>query len=283
MDPLPLDSLLPLTCTRSGDCCHGHRIGVTAWEIAALARQLGRSQREVRDAHIGNGGTTLRFDGELDAKNRHACTFFSGTLGCTVHPARPLACRVYPLARRRAAGRIFYTFAGEQLPCLTRCPDVVTLPQQRVGEWLDSQGTDPGQAAHDAYGHLVWGLMVTAASIAAAGALGIDGIATEGSRRAALTADERVPLFPPAWFDLLTIPELAVDPGDPTGFVAAHAERLRQAISGDFCMPAGLHETALLVLSLAIHMAPCVGIDQAALIEVFVAEARTRATAAPQG
>jgi uncharacterized protein len=277
MTPLDPHAQLPLTCTRSGDCCHGHRIGVTPWEIALLANQLGTTQREVRDAHTTDGGTRLRFDGASDSQGRHACTFFAGDQGCRVHPGRPLACRVYPLARRREIDRSYYTFATKQNPCLTRCPEVASLPKQRLSDWLANQDVEPGQTAHDAYGDLIWGLLCSAASIAAAADLDTFVIAEEISRRCSLSGDERIPFLPPPWYDLLTIPEIPVSADDPGSFVLLHARRLQQAVAKNFALPSSLHDTALLLMTMAIHFSPSVGLDQSAVIAAFVAQAQAQA------
>lgn len=275
MQPLSLDALLPLTCTHSGSCCHGHRIGITPWEIAILAQHMGLRPGEVRDRFTRAGGTLLRFDAPMGTGSS-TCTFFRDSEGCAVHPARPLACRVYPLARRRDADRSFYTFAGDSHPCRTRCPTVETLPFQKVGDWLAQQQVGPGQSAHDAYGNLVWGMIITSAQIAAAGNLDPDALMVEGARRVALDGDERIPLLPPPWYDLLTIPELPVALDDAATFVGSHAQRLQQAIGSSFALPPTLAETVLLILTMAIHLAPCVGIDPAAVVTAFAAQVRDR-------
>ena len=270
MTTLSMDSELPLTCTRSGSCCHGHRIAVTAWEIAILARDLGMSPAECRNRHTEEGATRLRFDGLPDHLGRSACTFYSADSGCTVHQSRPLACRVYPLARRRDKAQSTFTFAGGENPCLTRCPEVEQLPKQRLGDWLASQSLASGLAAHDAYGDLVWGLLVTAATVAASGDLAIGALVSEAERRILLSGDERIPFLPPPWFDLLTVPELPVDPSDPVAFVAAHGRRLQQAIANDFALPPTLEEIALLILTMAIHLSPMVGISVRTVVSEFV-------------
>lgn len=276
MHELSLDDHLPITCTRSGSCCHGHRIAITAWEIAVLARHLDLSQRQTRDRYTTSGATFLRFDAPHSSPGPNVCAFFRDDQGCSVHPARPLACRVYPLARRRQVERTFYTFAGDEHPCLARCPTIKDLPSQRLGDWLLQQHTAPGQSAHDAYGNLAWGMIVTAASIAATDGVDIDAITTECVRRVGLSGDDRIPLMPPPWYDLLTIPELPVALDDAAAFVGAHARRLQQAIANDFALPPTLEEIALLVLTLAIHLSPCIGIDPTAAVAAFTEQAQAR-------
>lgn len=75
---------LPATCARSGRCCHfdrfGHRLYVTALEIAWLVRQL--PDEAIRTIDRQALATT---DG---------CPFQRDRL-CSVHALRPLGCRVF--------------------------------------------------------------------------------------------------------------------------------------------------------------------------------------------
>jgi uncharacterized protein len=276
MSHLSFDAQLPLTCTRSGNCCHGHLIAVTAWEIAMLAREMGISQAECRERFTIEGATRLRFNSAPDQQGRNGCTFYREHSGCSVHKSRPLACRVYPLARRREGEVSTFTFAGGANPCLTRCPEVQQLPNQRLGDWLLGQEVNLGLTAHDAYGDLVWGLLVTAATIAATDEFALTDITREIERRILLRGDERIPFLPPPWFDLLTIPELPVDPTDSVAFVHAHGRRLQQAIANDFALPPTLKEIVLLILTMAIHLAPMVGIDQGNIVLMFTKQVEIR-------
>lgn len=82
-------------CAACGRCCQGKVIPVNPYEVLRIARHLGVTTTELLATHTANGGATLR------QNERGDCVFF-GERGCDVHPARPLACRLYPLGRYRA-------------------------------------------------------------------------------------------------------------------------------------------------------------------------------------
>jgi uncharacterized protein len=63
--------------------------------VLRLSRARGVSTGQIIERATSDGGTTLRFE---DA----GCVFL-GPNGCQVHEGRPLACRLYPLARYVAA------------------------------------------------------------------------------------------------------------------------------------------------------------------------------------
>jgi Fe-S-cluster containining protein len=82
-------------CNACSRCCHNKAIRVGPYEILRLARRLGISTTELISRYTEAGGTVLRTREGDD----HACVFL-GAQGCSVHPDRPLACRLYPLALR---------------------------------------------------------------------------------------------------------------------------------------------------------------------------------------
>jgi Fe-S-cluster containining protein len=75
------DSAFSYACHACNRCCRNKAIRVGPYEILRLARFLTEA-----------GGTVLRSNPDRD------CGFL-GERGCSVHPDRPLACRIYPLAR----------------------------------------------------------------------------------------------------------------------------------------------------------------------------------------
>ncbi len=79
-------------CGACGRCCRGKIIPLTPYEVARLAEHLGTTTTETLERWTTRGGSALaaRADG--------ACVFL-GEKGCSVHAARPLACRLYPLGR----------------------------------------------------------------------------------------------------------------------------------------------------------------------------------------
>src|SRR5580704_6522129 len=79
-------------CGACSRCCHGKLIPLTPYEVARLAEHLGTTTTETLERWTTRGGSALasRPDG--------GCVLL-GEQGCSVHPARPLACRLYPLGR----------------------------------------------------------------------------------------------------------------------------------------------------------------------------------------
>lgn len=86
------DSPFSYACHACNRCCPNKAIRVTPYEILRLARFLGISTTQFVNDHTEAGGTVLR------TKQNGDCQFL-GKGGCGVHPDRPLACRLYPLAR----------------------------------------------------------------------------------------------------------------------------------------------------------------------------------------
>lgn len=86
------NSAFSYTCHACNRCCRNKAIRVNPYEILRLARYLGISTTQFIERHTEAGGTVLR------PKENGDCGFL-GERGCSVHPDRPLACRLYPLAR----------------------------------------------------------------------------------------------------------------------------------------------------------------------------------------
>jgi Fe-S-cluster containining protein len=91
---LPRDGAFSYQCNACSRCCHNKAIRVGPYEILRLTRRLGMTTTEFIEQHTEAGGTVLR----MQAENNRACIFLNQQ-GCSVHPDRPLACRLYPLAR----------------------------------------------------------------------------------------------------------------------------------------------------------------------------------------
>lgn len=256
MDIHPLD-VLHLTCVRGGGCCHAKQIAVTPWEIARLARATGLSAAQARDRLTSDGGTRLRSAGPRDGHGRPACSLL-GPAGCTVHADRPLACRVFPLGRSLVEGRAVYHMA-ERHRCVDLCPDVLAQPRRRVGEWLQEQDVAAGEAAHDAYGRLVCGLLAQAGQLGE-GAEFVAGLQAS----AALDPGRRAALLPRPWFELVTAPGLAELVDDPPTFVLAHAERILGAVAAGFADEPP--RAALLLGAIALQLGVPLGIPAPAAV-----------------
>lgn len=266
--PLTAQNRLPLTCTRLGTCCHGHRILVSPWELAWLAHGMGITPRALRDERTVNGGTQLQADGApgVHGPASHrvpACTLYDATSGCRAHAHRPLACRLYPLGRQRHEGAIRYYHPGTVLPCRELCPTVSELPERTVGEYLREQDITAGAAAHDAYASLAYGLVNAALVIADAGEISRAQLGDHLTLMRTWSADERVLQMGSAWYDALIIPDLAII-ADAGAFAAHHGRLLAKGLQEDFHQRSdanALADAARLELLLALHLGSTVGAD----------------------
>jgi Fe-S-cluster containining protein len=129
------------TCLRCKRCCSNKRIQVNPYEVARLARHRGETTTEVRARWtVGGAGTFLR------QTEDGACVFL-GPGGCTVHPARPLVCRLYPLGRH-ATDRGEVWFSDDDL---TPPPGGDFSGDGTVSGYLASQGAGPFIEAADDY------------------------------------------------------------------------------------------------------------------------------------
>ncbi|MFM2091207.1 MAG: hypothetical protein RLZZ127_1696 [Planctomycetota bacterium] len=213
--PVALDDRLPLTCTREGVCCRGHRIPLLPWELARIARHHGVDARTARERWTEHG---VRLAVVPD-RGSFRCVFADHPLGCGVHGVRPLPCRLFPLARERTGDRVAWWFPGPDLPCLSRCPSVVAAPPVTVRAWLATQDLDLHTRASDAAGDLVAGLHALIDRLGGAPV----------PVPAGLT--ELVAALGPEWYDLATIPDLEDE--DPRAFAAGHGRILATHASRD--------------------------------------------------
>jgi Fe-S-cluster containining protein len=90
----PRSQVFGYTCHRCMRCCYNKCIQINPYESARLARNLDQTTTEFRAAWTLDGAGTV-----LKQTDTGACVFL-GDDGCTVHPDRPLVCRLYPLGRR---------------------------------------------------------------------------------------------------------------------------------------------------------------------------------------
>jgi Fe-S-cluster containining protein len=127
------DSPFSYRCNACSRCCHNKAIRVGPYEILRLARRLGTTTTEVIARYTESGGTVLRTRGE-----DRACVFL-GAQGCSVHPDRPLACRLYPLALRIESD------GSEAFGMVPAHPDTEGLygKDGTVGDFVSQQGVAP--------------------------------------------------------------------------------------------------------------------------------------------
>lgn len=280
MTSLTLTDELPLTCTRSGTCCHGKTVRLNPWELAHLAAAKGLTPRQFRDQYGEFGGIQLRFDGAPGWKQLPACSQYAPGLGCTVHAGRPLVCRFYPLGRRKQGAETSYLYQGSDFPCLEGCPEVLDMPYLSVAAYIGSQDVKPFEAAQDAYLEVMQELADSAFAL-----LLDSGLAGSGDRDTLRLWRERGRQGPersqdrldPAWIDLLMLPELTDVLHDPLAFTRLHRDLLlskAQEAFGALDNAADLRDASVTMMGLALHLGRGLGAEPAELAEHWIKTAK---------
>jgi Fe-S-cluster containining protein len=131
-------------CNACNRCCHHKAIRVGPYESLRLSRRLGITTTEFLSRFTEAGGTVLQ-----TRDDDRACVFL-GPRGCTVHPDRPLACRLYPLARWTSPE------GDESFGHLEPHPETAGIygTSGTVDDFLTSQGLPEYFAMADRYGEL---------------------------------------------------------------------------------------------------------------------------------
>jgi uncharacterized protein len=134
------DTAFSYRCHACNRCCYGKRIQVNPYELVRLARMLGTTTTDVIAHFTVDGGTALA------TRSDTACVFL-GPDGCTVHSARPLVCRLYPL------GRIVQADGSETFVEVEPHPQTegVYGEDGTIGAFVASQGVASYIAAADRY------------------------------------------------------------------------------------------------------------------------------------
>lgn len=261
---LNIHDTLPLTCSRTGTCCHGKMVLLNPWELACLAKAKGVSSKEFRDLYCEHGGIKLRFDGKAGWKGQKACSQYVPNFGCSVHLGRPLSCRLYPLGRQIQSGEVQYMYEGAEFPCLEGCPEVVGLSHLKVGEYLQGQMVDKFEKAQDEY--LI--VMQDLADIAFAFFLET-GLAAWGDTKTLLLWEKMGNELPEVlaatigadWIDCLMLPDID-DLDDPVAFSRKHNELLQQKAQEEFGTLQTMQEfseASVLMMGVALHLARAIG------------------------
>lgn len=276
---LSLQDKLPLTCSRTGNCCHGKHIFLNPWELASLAKEKKKTPREFRNLYCEFGGILLQFNGKLGWDQKQACSQYVDNFGCSVHLGRPLACRLYPLGRQLQSEEVHYMFQGDEFPCLAPCPDVIELPHLSVGDYLKGQMTDAFEKAQDAYLEL----MQNTADIAFELLLDT-GLAESGDKATLPLWREMGNELPEVlaerigqeWIDCLMIPEISDN--NSSAFVEKHNELLQLKIQEQFGSSQThkeIREASVLVMGIALHLARGLGANPKDLAELWIDTAKS--------
>ncbi len=277
---LSLQDKLPLTCSRTGTCCHGKQVLLNAWELARLAREKKITPREFRDLYCEFGGIRLRFDGGIGWKEQHACSQYVDGLGCSVHLGRPLSCRLYPLGRQIQSEEVHYMYLGNEFPCIDGCPEVSGLPHLTVGEYLEGQATGKFEQAQDEYLNVMQNLADIAFEL-----LLDTGLAESGDKQTLQLWRKMGSELPEVlavrigreWIDCLMLPEITGGLEDPVSFARKHFDLLRskaQEKFGTLQANQELHEASVLIMGVALHLARGLGAEPEILAEHWIATAK---------
>ncbi|MBN8525355.1 MAG: YkgJ family cysteine cluster protein [Planctomycetes bacterium] len=274
---------LPLTCTRSGTCCHGKDVRITPWELARLADAAGEAQAAFRDRCTTDGGTRLAMHGPPGWRGQRACALYDPASGCRLHAARPLACRLYPLGREVQGGRERIIHEGRAFPCLDGCPEVAQLPALQVSAYLEGQGVAAWVPGRDAYLEIAQDLAEGAFVLVFDSGLSRSGDASWRARWRSVAQGG-----PPAWLaalgaswhDRLTVPAVEAPLADGAAWSAAHAAALQAEAQSSFARLGDAHALAsasACMLAGALLLIHAVGGDAAAVGMRWLGQAVARA------
>ena len=273
---LNLNDKLPLTCARTGTCCHGKIVNLNPWELAQLANTKKLSPREFRDRYCDFGGIRLSFNGSPDWKGLPACSQYIPDSGCSVHLGRPLACRLYPLGHQKQGGKDQYIYQGKEFPCLEGCPEVVNLPQLTILEYIKEQKTEIFEIAQNEYLELMQNIANVAFTLLLETNLAkedINKVLDIWGKIGLESPEEMKILLRDIWIDLLMLPKLSNYLDDPIVFASEHYKLIQieiQKICNNLDSTITISDTSELLMRLALYLGCGLGINHKDLSEHWI-------------
>jgi len=264
---LEIDQILPLTCSRSGICCHGKQVYLNPYEIHCFAVAKQMTPSAFLDQYGEQGGIKLKFNGSASWRGMAACSQYVEGFGCSVHIGRPLACRLYPLGRQIEHEKAYYIFEGTQFPCLDGCPEVEQLPKLTVADYLQGQKTEPFIYAQDTYLEVVQGLADIAFML-----LLETGLAESTEHKTVAlwramsheTPGDLAQRVGEEWLEKLLLPNIENTSENAADFIQKHNFFLQEAIQKQCDTLQNLdqiQELCVLVLAMALYLARSLGAD----------------------
>lgn len=275
---LKLTDELPLTCSRKGTCCHGNLVHLNPWELAKMAHHKKLTVKEFRNEFTENGGIVLQFQGPKDFRGKAACNQYIENFGCSIHEVRPLACRLFPIARQIQNEQVTYGFQGSTFPCLNGCAEVSELPKLKVQDYLSEQNTSEFEQAQDAYLEIMQNL----ADIGLM--LFLDTDLVNADARSTLmdwkqigneSTHELQTKIGSIWMDELMTPNLSFN--NAIAFSNAHNEHLQNLAQIQIDQIKDiqqLKETSNLFIRMALYLSNAIGADASALCALWISIAR---------
>ena len=278
---LSTESILPLTCTRSGTCCFGKAVMLNPWELLNLSKEKKVTSRVFRDLYCEFGGIRLHFNGQQDSKGQQACSQYIDNIGCSIHKGRPLACRLYPLGRQIQFDEADYIFEGDKFPCMNDCANVMELPQLSVGDYLKGQEANKFEVAQDEYLKVMQNIADMAFELLLETGLSASGdTKTLASWRA--IGNELPELLTERigqdWIDCLMIPAITEGTESPITFAQKHNDLLLSKAQQEFGQAQTLqelHEASVLLIGVALHLSRGLGADTKGISEHWIATAKS--------
>ena len=278
---LTKNSILPLTCSRSGTCCFGKAVMLNPWELINFSKEKKVTPREFRDLYTEFGGIRLLFNGASDKKGQIACSQYIENSGCSVHKGRPLACRLYPLGRQIQFNKAHYIYEGATFPCLTDCAEVLDLPKLSVGEYLKGQEADLFEKAQDAYlivmqnmADIAFELLLESELATSRDTKTLNAWRVLGNDLPEVLAEK----IGEQWIDFLMIPNIIDDIENPIIYAEKHNNLLllkAQEQFGGLQTLQELHEAAVLMIGVALHLARGLGANAKEISEHWIETAKS--------
>ncbi len=271
--------VLPLTCSRTGTCCHGNQVWINPWEVRQLAKTKQISVSEFCKSNTDFGGIRLKFEGNPNSTGKKSCLLYHSTNGCSVHVGRPLACRMYPLGRQIQHGETRYVYQGDEFPCFNECPEVKTLPQLSVYEYLIGQNTKHYEIAQVGYLEVVQNLADNAFALLLDTPLASSGDIRTLKAWRKLSIENPSSLFlnlEEDWLKALINPIIEFNE-TPAIFIEQHNEYLQQKIQACFGSLTTIKEfsyAAILLMNMALYLAISIGANSKELAEHWIEVAK---------
>lgn len=236
---------------------------------------------DFKQAYTLGAGSILQFNGKSNTYGKNSCGLYSDGLGCSVHPARPLACRLFPLGRQIQNEQAHYMFQGTTFPCLKECPEVLNLPYLTVGDYLSGQQTALFEQAQDAYMEI----MQNTADIAFTLLLET-GLAESGDTETVtfwrtlgkMDADGLASVMGAEWLQVLMLPDLENNPENPLLFAQLHnqlIEEKAQVLVDSVTTFGEVREAAGITMAMALFLAHSVGANAKELSEYWIEIAKS--------
>lgn len=276
---LQLADKLPLTCSRKGTCCHGNQVLLNPWELRMLALEKGIAPSDFIYNFCDWGGIRLLFAGQ-EMNQKKACNLYVDNMGCSVHKGRPLACRLFPLARKIQNNATSYVHEGSTFPCLSGCEKVLNLPTIAVKTYLKEQETAQYERAQDAYLEVMQNIADCSFMLLLDNGLVDSGdtiTLSEWSRVASLSIEKLLQEIPKNWLETLVLPDISLEIIDPLTFAQEHNDIIQDKIESECFSDLSINKlsaSSVRVMTLAILLAKAIGADTHALMSLWIATAK---------